>query len=219
MERTIDHVNEGEETTPEAVDWRLFTLSGAGGASRRELFLPPVLADRFESDSLEEVRFVRDETANMAWAIERTVAGLGGLPVDRSGAIHRAQLIPDRPVQDALPSYRLASSVPENWIPLVAVPHEDDRRARAIRLRRGGVLSAETREATSARGRILESDAEFIVDEEAVPRAGVQVTRSYPHAREADGGSYLWIGREKRPGRGEGSSGLRFDEVEEGTGE
>ncbi len=44
-----------------------------------------------------------------------------------------------------------------------------------------------------------------------MPRDGVVVTRRYQLARTPDGGQALWIGRRKRTGQGEGSSGLRFD--------
>jgi hypothetical protein len=213
VDRDLSHVGEGSGAT----DWRLFDLSAPDGTTRRDLFVPPVLVDGAESDPIEEVRFIRDETANMAWGIERTVVGLGGLPVDRAETDHRAAETPDRPVQGAAPRYRLATSVPAHWIPLVAVSDESDRRNRAIRLRRGAVLSTEAGELATSLGRVLESDAEFVVDEEAVPRAGVRLTRTYQYTRGMDGESYLWIGREKRPGRGEGSSGLSFDEIEEGT--
>jgi hypothetical protein len=43
---------------------------------------------------------------------------------------------------------------------------------------------------------------------------GAIVERSYQYARWVDGRSYLWVGRRKRAGRGEGSSGLRFDIAE-----
>lgn len=205
------------EDTSTAANWQLFTLSSPDETTDHRLFLPPVLTDRFESDPLEEVRFIRDETANMAWGIERTVAGLSGLPVDQAETAYRSVATPDPPVQDTMPKYRLASSVPDNWIPLVAVLGEDDRRGRAIRLRRGGILSTETQEVSTSRGRILESGAEFVINEEAIPRSGIQITRTYQHTRGMDGESYLWIGRQKRTGRGEGSSGLKFDYVEEGT--
>jgi hypothetical protein len=42
----------------------------------------------------------------------------------------------------------------------------------------------------------------------------VRVTRAYQLARWIDGGTYLWLGRRKTVGRGEGSSGLRFDTTE-----
>jgi hypothetical protein len=50
--------------------------------------------------------------------------------------------------------------------------------------------------------------------EEEIPREGARVTRSYQYARWLDGQPLLWIGRKKTIGRGEGSSGLRFDLAE-----
>jgi hypothetical protein len=47
--------------------------------------------------------------------------------------------------------------------------------------------------------------------EEEVPREGAILERSFQHARWFDGTSVLWVGRRRRAGRGEGSSGLRFD--------
>ena len=39
--------------------------------------------------------------------------------------------------------------------------------------------------------------------------------RHYQYARWIDGSTFLWLGRRKSTGRGEGSSGLRFDRVED----
>ena len=64
------------------------------------------------------------------------------------------------------------------------------------------------------KGRILEPDRALSLFEEEVPRAGVRITRAYQYARWIDGSTHLWIARRKQPGRGEGSSGLRFDIVE-----
>ena len=50
--------------------------------------------------------------------------------------------------------------------------------------------------------------------EEEVPREGARITRAYQLARWMDGSTYLWLGRRKTVGRGEGSSGLRFDTTE-----
>jgi hypothetical protein len=58
-------------------------------------------------------------------------------------------------------------------------------------------------------------DAEVILREEEVPREGARVTRAYQLARWFDGTTFLWLGRRKAVGRGEGSSGLRFDVVDE----
>jgi hypothetical protein len=49
------------------------------------------------------------------------------------------------------------------------------------------------------------------IAEEEVGRDGVVVERRFQYARTADGRAVLWVGRSKRVGRGEASSGLRFD--------
>jgi hypothetical protein len=56
------------------------------------------------------------------------------------------------------------------------------------------------------------------VEEEEVPREGIQLTRAFNYARDPQGRGLLWIGRRKTTGRGEGSSGLRFDVVKRGRG-
>jgi hypothetical protein len=54
------------------------------------------------------------------------------------------------------------------------------------------------------------------VEEEEVPRDGIELTRAFNYARDAQGRALLWIGRRKKTGRGEGSSGLRFDVIRRG---
>ena len=48
-----------------------------------------------------------------------------------------------------------------------------------------------------------------------MPRGGVRVVRRFQYARWVDGSTFLWLARRKAAGAGEGSSGLRFDLVEE----
>jgi hypothetical protein len=64
-------------------------------------------------------------------------------------------------------------------------------------------------------GIILEPDKDLILHEDEVPRAGAAFTRAYHYARCSEGSVHLWIGRRKRIGRGEGSSGLYSDFIEE----
>ena len=108
-------------------------------------------------------------------------------------------------------AYHLASTVPDHWIPLVPVQIGGDQRA--IALQRGAMLDPETGEAILAQGRILSPGRRLIVEDEELPRVGVQATRHYQFARWTNGASLLWLARRKRAGRGEGSSGLRFDTV------
>jgi hypothetical protein len=87
----------------------------------------------------------------------------------------------------------------------------------AIRLRRGSLPRTESEsieDVFEPQGLILDPGRELLLHDEEVPREGARVTRSYQYARWSDGSTHLWIGRRKQPGRGEGSSGLRFDIVE-----
>lgn len=63
------------------------------------------------------------------------------------------------------------------------------------------------------RGRLLAVGGPPIVDAE-VPREGTRLLREPVMARWSDGSSFSWLRRIRRTGRGEGSSGLRFDEAE-----
>jgi hypothetical protein len=64
------------------------------------------------------------------------------------------------------------------------------------------------------KGRILEPRRDLVLYEEEVPRSGLSVVRSYQYARWIDGSTFLRIGRRRQAGKGEGSSGLRFDILE-----
>jgi hypothetical protein len=83
----------------------------------------------------------------------------------------------------------------------------------AVRLLRGTMLDPESDELKLdlPLGQILQPGQPLAIYEEEVPSEGARVTRSYQYTRGSDGSTYLWLGRRKRPGQGEGSSGLRFD--------
>ncbi len=73
------------------------------------------------------------------------------------------------------------------------------------------------------RGQLLRLDPEAGVktdflrlEEEEVPRDGIELKRAFNYARDAQGRALLWIGRSKTTGRGEGASGLEFDVVTRG---
>jgi hypothetical protein len=69
------------------------------------------------------------------------------------------------------------------------------------------------------RGLLLRSDpnldlaasAPLQIEDEEIPREGIMVRRSFQSARWLNGARVTWLGRSKSVGRGEGSSGLRFD--------
>ncbi|MET9479625.1 hypothetical protein [Streptomyces sp. NPDC006638] len=194
--------------------WSMFTLSRPGGGRHPAFLLPPATAAGLEGEPLEEVLFARDEDANQAWAIERTVTDPAGSPLDRT----RVTAPAPSPVSFAKGTlgYRLATEVPEHWIPLLPV----EIRPGAVRLRRGHLTRRRPdggREPVLPLGRLLTPGRPLDIREEEVPREGAAVTRTWQYARGADGRARLWVGRRKRTGRGESSSGLRFDSLVEGT--
>jgi hypothetical protein len=120
--------------------------------------------------------------------------------------------------------YRLAGSVPEHWLPFAPVSVDPtvaqtnpviqlERRV----LRRLGPDGI--RRAVHPKGLLLRSDPSeppdaeppLRIEEEEVPREGALVERRFQYARWFDGSTLLWLGRRKGVGRGESSSGLRFD--------
>jgi len=195
--------------------WRMFRNSELRNPGDRlfageELFLPPTLVKSIESRPIEEVLFLRDEMANMAWAVERVIESPIGSPLNRFE--QKGDTSPPSLEPRELPVYKLASDVPDNWVPLMPVRRNDH-----LRLRRARMLEVDQpNQLISAVGQILNpTQGGLDIFEEEIPREGIRVIRHYQLARWHDGSTHLWIGRTKKIGRGEGSSGLKFDTLEQ----
>ncbi|MFJ7249769.1 hypothetical protein ACIQWA_34745 [Kitasatospora sp. NPDC098652] len=180
---------------------------------------PPLLpllatvADPVEGAAVEEVVFARDELANVGWAVERTVRGATGRARPRGDETPDEDPPPPDPGAGTL-AYRLITSVPPHWIPLLPVPLREG--STAIRFRRGQVprftADGRPRPQVAAVGRLLEPERKpWYVRDEEVPRSGLTVSRAPVAARGPDGSVLHWTGRRVRPGLGELSSGLAFD--------
>lgn len=197
--------------------WRMFQHShlrgsGATGSASNLFMLTPSLLSGVESRPIEEVLFLRDEMANMAWGVERVIESATEQALNRFEQERLTAPPPPEPRTDNKLVYRLATEVPNNWIPLLPV-----RTSEGLRLQRGKVRKVSgDAEFTAAHGRILNPDSQrsLKIFEEEIPREGVRVTRHYQVTRWQDGSTHLWIGRRKKIGTGEGSSGLRFDALE-----
>ena len=156
-----------------------------------------------QSAPIEEVAFLRDETANLGWAAELRVESAAGRTVDRA-ARARAAMPPPAPPAEGAWDYRLATPVPEHQIPLVPV-YKDA----ALYLQRGRMASS----ATGALGQVLEPGSALLIFDDEVPATGARVTRSWQMARTGRGDVVLWVGRRKDAGPPRRSPGLRFDEL------
>jgi hypothetical protein len=240
--------------------WEIFTLAPSydpeSPALADILLVPPVAGFREESPPIEEVRFLRDEGANMVWGVEHLIPNGLGKPIDgfdaqreRAERHIEAEIVrlesgnltseereaveadPEwlwkqiellrhgpRPSSSAVPRYRLSTIVPENWIPFVPtnISPTLGLTYKSIRLRRAQMLrntEAEDAEPIPAMSRILDlsEDPLLWLEEATVPRSGLRAQLTAQRVRWVDGKTYVWLGRKVTTGRGEGSSGLRFD--------
>jgi hypothetical protein len=203
--------------------WSMFSTTMTADATRLADFFvlaPSTAASTQKGPILEEVLFLRDEMANLAWAVERTTESQIGEPWlghERSLAASAPSTIDstisdhDQPVGPPL-QYQLQTTVPRNWFPLLPVRVSPD--GDAIGLELGAMLRPDLKE-IRPHGRILRprltSHSQYRIREEEVSRSGVRVLRPVFFSRWLDGTRHLWLGRERRAGLGEGSSGLRFD--------
>jgi hypothetical protein len=195
------------------------SFSAAKVATNR-FFLPPTLTRTIDSGPLEDVLFMRDEMANLAWAIERTVESPIEQPAQRYEAPDAVLRIPplDPAVAD-LPRYLLSTGVPPNWIPLLPVqipnPLFPGIAGQILsRLKRGGVLQPDgSGKIHSYAGEILGSLGNKLLYDEEVPREGARITRQRRMARWTDGSTWLWTSYRNQVGQGEGSSQLKLDQV------
>ena len=108
-----------------APSWSMFSTAAAGGVAPF-FVMPPSAGPAVQTGpTVEEVRFIRDEMANMVWGIEQTLEGglgqaLPGQERAQAVAAIAAASAPASTVAAAL-RYLLETLVPENWIPFLPV--------------------------------------------------------------------------------------------------
>ena len=223
--------------------WNMFSMTTmedpliTDAPADNRIFFPPVLTKVHQSEPTELVKFARNEMANMVWGVEDRIPNMLGESMDGHLAAHdlvefleklnTTEENNDDETLEGVLKYELANTVPENWIPFVPIHLGTDNRA--IQLRRASMPRTLKHLYSNSPGQIrprtnilrvgLNDDdvQQFPNDlyEEEVPKAGVQVMASYQRARWYNGKIFNWYGRSKRTGRGQGSSGLRFDTISE----
>ena len=179
------------------------------------LFLPFISRVKQESEALEELLFMRDEFANMAWAVENRVSNAFGNV--RNGFDQHLEIGgPIIPVQESdstgreLQAFRLAGQVPPNWIPFL--PQLDGTLQRAIMVRNEAAGETEDILPLSSLAR---GDTFSFINQEAIPMSGVRVVLTNQRTRWLGGKTLLWRSRKVLAGRGEAFSNLRFDYLED----
>jgi hypothetical protein len=220
--------------------WSMFTLNIKGHAdlpADLSMLLLPTVPKILESKPVEEIALVRDELANMVWGVETIVP----LPDGSSKPGNEAAIELRRHLQGLLDKdlgqgviqttpkkyqasirYQVMTSVPEHWIPFIPVHVPGDnreiqlQRAAMPRLLEGDPNPPEKvhpRTALMREGLDYSPARAYFLHEEEVPRAGVRVSQSFQRTRWYNGRVFIWLGARKQTGRGEGSSGLAFDQI------
>jgi len=215
--------------------WAMFLLSIKGQGHEPadlSLLIPPAAQKILEGKPLEEILFARDEMANMVWGIEATIPLPSGEPkrgreaaAETRGFFEKRRVGPPStpvpPAEGAKIRYKVMTSVPENWIPMISVHVDDDdretqlQRAAMLRIVEGDSSQPPVEPRTSLLREGLDepTPVKYLIHEEEVPRAGIRVTQSFQRTRWRDGRAWVWLGVRKQTGRGEGSSGLAFDQI------
>ncbi len=138
--------NPGNQANP--VPWTMFEMTANVNLQRQlrhNMLLPDSVDGVQEGAVLEHTFLVRDEMANLAWAIEKKVQGVSGEPLDRDMEAKNLafqQQIDFKSADDSPQLvYRLATPVPANWTPLLPVRPvpPDSVNPFAIRLERAGM--------------------------------------------------------------------------------
>ena len=220
--------------------WDLYAQSSANVAqgvdpTEDALFLAPASHQVMTSEPLEEVVFIRDEMANMVFAIEKKIWTEFGESLDATDATATLKeflltLSPEETAitPDAELRYELGGEVPLNWIPFIPV-NQSPGTNRSIKLQRAsmpltlsdyeqipvrpqtdflrkGINADDTLNGTGA-------SCQYFIAEEVIPRAGIKLQKKVQRTRWFNGKTYLWVSNSKSIGRGEGNSGLAFDRV------
>jgi hypothetical protein len=185
--------------------WTLFSTTDRSGGGIAPFLVVPASASaaRQASAPLEEVHLLRDETADMAWAIERIIEGPVGDPVTSTPVPASA---PPASVPAAL-AYQLASPLPANWFPLLPVVTP----AGGLALVVGTVEGSDQAPGSRLLQRL--SVPGFQLPQHEVSRSGLRLDRVACRTRTCDGDAKLWIARRRHIGAGEASSGLRYDQA------
>jgi hypothetical protein len=187
--------------TPAGSSWTIFTTSGG---SQPCLITPASAAAALQAGSpLDELHLLRDETADMAWAIER-------IAETATGTATTLNPLPEPTTPSGAPAplaYELQTPLPANWFPLLPVPGNSE-----LALIVGTIEGSTQTPATLLLQQLTSDNTQ--IPQHQISRAGLKLQRITTRTRTPDGSSTLWIARRRHIGAGEASSGLRYDQAQ-----
>lgn len=230
-------IKASEDEKGKGLPWSMFKLKSE--QQNNTLFLAPAAIKVQEGNSLEEIVLIRDEMSNMVWGVETIASmpfGEGNKGNEKALQVrqYHEKIVQENAVPQLLPykakvSYLAMTDVPEHWIPFIPVHKNNSNRE--TQLQRASMLRIidqdpndpiKIKPQTSILREGLENEnpngtpnpLAYFIHEEEVPRSGVTVSQSFQRTRWVNGEVFVWLGMKKKTGRGEGSSGLAFDQLE-----
>lgn len=209
---TLDPVGSRDADDP----WSVFALDRENGppTDSASLLCLNIAARVGENDLIEEVRFLRDESANLVWGWERQLSdpetGLF------TTVLERREDGPDAAAGVGAVTgglrFRLKSETARAFIPYVP-RHTAEMPAVEgdIALRRARSGEEWSAANPQYRGRIV---AESVyLNEEDIPRSGVRVRRINRFARGSDDQVHFWVGRDRNVAQSTRRPRLSFDDL------
>ena len=196
-------------------DWCLFrqTVLQPDGTTPNlnGLLLLPAAAVT-SSPPAEEVVLIRDDTADIGWAVEHTILGTDDRPLDRYAAAQQTPVTTSAPPADDGSSvqYLLETDVPVYCFPLVADPSGQPQ----LDLQELSRVDADGQDhPVPPLGQLLLPLKTQPLSDQELPAVGTTIRRRRYLTRGYDGEPLLWTGRERVAGGQYSSIPLAFDQV------
>lgn len=221
--------------------WTMFSLSEKYKDRDQKhntpyFFLPPTIDNVLTGNPLEEIKMLRDETANLVWAVEKTYRTYYGEPISgydhyvylqrrtNGGSSPNNETEEEEDDSDKPIKFTIMTGVPWNWIPFIPLhttkeissptTTPPDPSHKHIELQRAAMINPFDKTPILPNSRLInEVQPQYYIDESEIPRSGIILSENCQRTVWYTGEVFLWIGRNKSIGTGEGSSGLEFDSI------